>query len=225
MVRSTAVPCKIPSVADNFAYRLKRVFHQTKYSNIEITQQVRLAMVNEQAKMMSQTVPTFDYDHQLCLASAAPPPSPPPSPTAQYSPTGGSNEFQDRCHIHVWQHENCNPDNSNFQASIQMWDAAGKEILAITGLQDINDNEHGGSWASKLESRITLTGEHQGDYIQFSVADQAWPSNQSDKSKDNWCNTGGWDPKQGPSCGSAFDSSVPDAVCYDKQFLSSLTYS
>ncbi|KAF2434813.1 hypothetical protein EJ08DRAFT_693309 [Tothia fuscella] len=166
-------------------------------------------MVDEQSKMLKQ--PTTKFNIMPTCAKPAPTaiatePPKPPSPSQPYSSSGSQGPGQtNRCHIHVWEHQNCNTDALNLKAKIQMWDAAGQQILAKSDLKGINAGASG-LWTSKLEDVMILTGEHKGDYIQFALGSQSWSSKDSDEKKDNWCNApGSWSPKNGPSCGGLFD--------------------
>jgi hypothetical protein len=60
---------------------------------------------------------------------------------------------------------------------------------------------------SKLPADLVVSGQHAGDYIQFSLVtkDKLWWTSRSSKedSPDAWCKNGGWDPRSGAGC-SAF---------------------
>lgn len=126
------------------------------------------------------------------------------TPTAPYSPTGSKGDHQqDKCHIHVWEHRACGP--SNYTASIQLWDAAGNQLLPPTDFQSINDRARG-VWTSKLEHPLILTAEHKAqrirgharkrkqDHIQFKFGSESWKSTTFSMIKSAWCNQGDWDP-------------------------------
>ena len=65
------------------------------------------------------------------------------------------------------------------------------------------------SFASKLTNPLIVTGEHQNDYIQFSLGALSWTSR--DTTGPAHCKNGGWDPRQGPVCGQLIGSDI-DAV-------------
>lgn len=54
-----------------------------------------------------------------------------------------------------------------------------------------------------LPYSLVITGEHTGDYVQFSYSDISWKSTDANNGHSKaWCvtPTGGWDPRQGPTC-------------------------
>ena len=149
------------------------------------------AMDAEQGKMMNQPATTSTLS--LCPRATSQP--------APYATTGfaGINQLN-KCHVHVKESWSCTADNMNLEATIQLWDAAGAQMLPETQPSSINANAPG-SWASKLESRLVLVGEHQNDYVQFTLGTAEWKSSDTDQSKPTWCSVGAWDSKGGPSCG------------------------
>ena len=103
-----------------------------------------------------------------------------------------------KCHVHVNEFEDCDNDSHNLATEVTIWDVGGNQI----GYQ--SSTEAGAkdplSVNSKLEAPLILVPEHRGDYIQFTLGTGGFTSKQTDQTADNWCSTGGWDPRQGPPC-------------------------
>ena len=124
------------------------------------------------------------------ISTITPTPTPTPSPVAPYAADGG------QCHIHVNEYQACAEETKDLEAEITMWDVKGSQI----GYQDLTGINANGplSMKSKLEALLEVTGEHRGDYIQFSLGDESWTSKDNDKTAPVYCNTGGWDPREDP---------------------------
>ena len=122
--------------------------------------------------------------------SATPSPS---SPPPRYA-TG-------TCQIHVKEYETCLDEARNLYAVVTMWDNAGTQIgktdQSSPGVSINANNDY--PFYSSLSDALVITGEHDGDYVQFSLGAMSWKS--SDSSGSPYCSTGGWDPSQGPQCG------------------------
>lgn len=163
------------------------------------------------------TMPKATFNPISSLPSRTPtsPKSTSTSRAAPYSPTGsqGANQ-RNKCHIHVWEFWGCGPDEHNLEAVLQLWDAAGAWIPVETAKVRI-DAEYPGSWTSKLENAVVVTGEHRGDYVQFAVGGTKWTSSDTDQTLDAWCSTGDWDPRGGPVCpdGTPFTQDGAGLVC------------
>ena len=65
------------------------------------------------------------------------------------------------------------------------------------------------SFQPLLLTAIVITGEHEGDYIQFTQGDMSWTSRTTTGVAT--CTNGGWDPRGGPACGVSRGAAV--AVC------------
>lgn len=100
------------------------------------------------------------------------------------------------CCFHLIEHQSCEPWDSNLYASVTLLDNNKNTIYTTPGDRGIpiNDKDGGGSIQGPLPNSIRITGEHQGDYIQFSYGGDSWTSN------DGRCSAGGWDPRDGNSC-------------------------
>jgi len=105
------------------------------------------------------------------------------------------------CSFHLDEVQDCNADSSNLYAHIKMFDNS-KAVIGETNV-DNTKNPHGDpintsaplNFQSKLPFPLQVTGEHQNDYVQFNYNGLNFASG------DGQCSVGGWDPKQGPSCG------------------------
>ena len=107
------------------------------------------------------------------------------------------------CSFHLTETQVCDSDSSNLFALIRLVDDKKNEIGAITA----NDTDSLGvpinakdpySFTSKLPMPIVITGEHRGDYVQFTYGGTSWRS--TTKTGPATCSNGGWDPKGGPHC-------------------------
>lgn len=90
----------------------------------------------------------------------------------------------------------------NLKAEITLKDGAGTEI-GTSGLVNIDDQNPYSFWSALIHP-LRVTGEHQGDYIQFNYGELSWTSAKENKDGDSLraaCSTGGWDPRAGSSCG------------------------
>ena len=78
--------------------------------------------------------------------------------------------------------------------------------------QTVKDNDHqigyamddGNSYSftSKLKDPLVITGEHESDYVQFTIGGLSWQSKSPNGGVS--CTVGGWDPRDGPVCGLRF---------------------
>lgn len=124
-------------------------------------------------------------------ASTSVPPAPPPYATGT-------------CSFHLTETQICAPDDKNLFATITLLDNSKTTIGSVTagGAQpngapiNVADNFQ---FLSKLPHPIVIVGEHQNDYIQFTYGGLQWTSKTPGGGAR--CNNGGWDPRQGPSCG------------------------
>ncbi|GME29000.1 putative esterase family protein [Neofusicoccum parvum] len=144
-------------------------------------------------------------------ASPTPTVSPTPSPTAAPYATG-------TCSFHLDEYEApCLSDANNLSADIVLKDNAGTEIGNTGGNKGINAGSSL-SLSSKLPSQLVVTGEHQGDYVQFTYGDLSWTNGEPKKDDGGatlaYCNSGGWDPKEGPTCGRITQNSKRQMDCF-----------
>lgn len=132
------------------------------------------------------------------------PPNPPSSPTG---PDPGPGYATGTCTLHLNEYQTCAGDKTNLLADIQMKDSQGNVI----GSTDTKGGSIYGqpanaeapySFTSKLADPLIVIGEHQGDYVRFTLKEQSWTSNDLPADGNAGCKKpGGWDPKEGPSCG------------------------
>ena len=130
----------------------------------------------------------------------------PPAPVAPYATTGGTGATGGKCHVHVNEFQDCAGGAHNLLAEVTIWDVGGTQI----GYQSVKEAGATSplSVNSKLEAPLIVTGEHTGDYVQFSLGTEQFDSRQKDQTALSWCSPGGWDPRQGPSCGRFSQTSV-----------------
>ena len=109
------------------------------------------------------------------------------------------------CSFHLTETQTCGNDDENLFGIIHLKDGAGNDIGdTITDDSDwnigisINDVDGGYRFDSKLPHPLTITGEHENDYVQFVYGDVHWQSKTPNGGA--YCNNGGWDPRDGPMC-------------------------
>ena len=108
------------------------------------------------------------------------------------------------CSFHVDEYQDCEDDSKNLFANITMYDN-NKQVIGQTSI-DPNKNPLGDpintsdpySFASKLAQPMIVTGEHENDYIQFTIGSLSFTSRTTSGSAT--CSNGGWDPRDGPIC-------------------------
>ena len=124
------------------------------------------------------------------VASSTPPAAAPPAAYA----TG-------TCSFHVDEYQDCATNSANLFATITMLDNA-KTVIGTTtvtgGAVGVSINT-AYSFISKLSSPMVVTGEHENDYIQFTIGTLSFTSRTTTGSAN--CSNGGWDPRNGPQCG------------------------
>jgi hypothetical protein len=109
--------------------------------------------------------------------------------TLPYSPVGSTGPNQNnRCHIHVWEY-NLTAADDQLVAQIQLWDAAGNQMLAKTDVETI-DNTGGYTWDCAIQGNLTVTGQASSDALSFSTSDVVFDSNADQIYF--WCSVGGW---------------------------------
>ena len=95
------------------------------------------------------------------------------------------------------EYEDCAADDSDLSANITMYDND-KNVIGQTDQSgngpaiNIKDPL---SFTSKLAQPMVVVGEHENDYIQFTIGTLSFKSSDT-----NMCHVGGWDPRDGPSC-------------------------
>ena len=110
------------------------------------------------------------------------------------------------CSFHVDEWQNCNNDTSNLFANITMYDN-NKKIIGQTNAtggatggdlgEPINDSDPY-SFISSLAEPLVVVGEHEGDYMRFTLGKLSWTSRNT--SAPFFCSNGGWNPRDGPVC-------------------------
>ncbi len=97
----------------------------------------------------------------------------------------------------------CLGDDKNLLAYVKMVD---DKKLPIGETQVSNgeagvhiDIRNSYSFKSKLLNPLVITGEHQNNYVQFTIGGLSWQSTTPNGGAS--CTVGGWDPREGPSCG------------------------
>ncbi|KAF2166923.1 hypothetical protein M409DRAFT_22975 [Zasmidium cellare ATCC 36951] len=140
------------------------------------------------------------------LTTPAGPPAPSPSPYA-----GGV------CSFHMAENEApCVSQSEDFSASILLKDNSEAEIGNTKGFASIDANNPL-YLDSKLLEPLAVTGEHQGDYVQFTYGRISW-TNKTPMMNGTvtvaHCNNGGWDPREGPSCGRISQKAQRNMDCF-----------
>ena len=122
--------------------------------------------------------------------------SPPPAPTPAYAPS--------TCSFHLTEMQTWTSDDKNLFAIIKLVDNNKADI----GHTTVSDTFPVGEsisvsnpyrFHSKLPNTLTITGEHQKYYLQFTYGSLQWTSR--DTKGPATCSNGGWDPRNGPICG------------------------
>ena len=109
------------------------------------------------------------------------------------------------CAIHVDEFQDCADVYSNLFASVTVKDSDGN-VLGETTVNDtyplgmpINVGDtYAFSFNELASTALMITGEHAGDYIQFTLGTLSWTSRTTTGVAT--CRNGGWDPKDGPIC-------------------------
>lgn len=116
------------------------------------------------------------------------------------------------CCFHLDEVQDCGDDSSNLYGIINLIDNSKTTIYATSksagkGYGDpINDGNHF-SVQGPLPNPLYIIGEHENDYIQFAYGSLSWTDNTPNAGAQ--CTNGGWDPKDGPNCGSLLGSDKP----------------
>ena len=138
----------------------------------------------------------------------------PPSPTGASSPYTASSPTPSAslapayvpgtCSFHLDEWQNCAEDSANLFANITMYDNA-KNIIGQTDTSQSGDvlgdpinTSDPYSFVSKLADPMVVVGEHENDYIQFTIGTLSWQSRTPSGGAS--CTIRGWNPRDGPSC-------------------------
>ena len=133
-----------------------------------------------------------------------------PTPTPSSTPPAYA---PGTCSFHLDEWESCLDDSKNLYAQIKMFDndknVIGQTVVdpATNPLGDPINVGDSLDFQSKLPFALQVTGEHEGDYVQFNY------NGLNFKSTDSGCSVGGWDPRDGPVCGLRFGNQ--NAVSFD----------
>ena len=71
-----------------------------------------------------------------------------------------------------------------------------------------------------INTPLMITGEHENDYIQFTLGSLSWTSRTT--AGVATCSNGGWDPKDGPVCGLRYGDQ--NAVCSRAPICPSISF-
>lgn len=121
------------------------------------------------------------------------------------------------CKIHVDEYEVCGAESSDLFADVSMTNGD-RVTIAETVINstypwgmpiNVGDSY---SFDLPLSPPIVITGEHEGDYIQFTQGDLSWTSRTTTGAA--ICKNGGWDPKDGPVCGLRYGDTNAVSVIY-----------
>ncbi|KAL8652672.1 MAG: hypothetical protein Q9210_002548 [Variospora velana] len=142
------------------------------------------------------TVGTDDFGDEVDGTSD---PQPQPTEVAPAPPPYNTGT----CCFHLEETEiPCLDDDKNLLAYVKMVD---DKKLPIGETQVSNgeagvhiDDGNPYSFNSKLLNPLVITGEHQDDYVQFTIGGLSWQSKEPNGGAS--CTVGGWDPRQGPIC-------------------------
>ena len=107
------------------------------------------------------------------------------------------------CSFHVDEWQDCADDASNLFANVTMYDN-NHNIIGQTNpspgtLGDPINTSDPYNFISSLADPLVIVGEHENDYMQFTLGTQSWTSRTTAAPYD--CSNGGWNPRDGPVCG------------------------
>ena len=129
-----------------------------------------------------------------------------PTPTALPSPVTSSTPAPyatGTCSLHVDEYQDCLGDASNLYAVVTIYD----NDKNVIGQTPTNATYAGApinaadpySMSSNLTDPLVVVGEHENDYIQFTLGSQSWTSKSAQAPY--FAKIGGWNPRDGPVCG------------------------
>lgn len=157
---------------------------------------------------------------------------PPPSPASTTAPPPAY--ATGTCSFHLQETQDCEGDSKNLFAIVNLKDNNHNDIgdtntsPATNPIGDPINASDPLSFTSKLPMPLVIVGEHRNDYVQFSYGDLHWTSKTT--SGPATCSNGGWDPRDGPVCGSRGGSTLAvrigralACVCCDLRVANSFT--
>ncbi|KAF2501532.1 SGNH hydrolase [Lophium mytilinum] len=100
------------------------------------------------------------------------------------------------CTVHVREYQSCGKNEDSLSAEVEIRDNSGTVVGTSEGRKAINDNAPL-RLSSKLPQDLVITGEHQGDYVQFTYGSLHWTSGDKKDGDDDdaYCILGDWDPR------------------------------
>lgn len=159
---------------------------------------------------------------KLCLGNTIPfykdPPGvvQPPAPVQTAAPTPVAPAppppyATGTCSFHLTETQDCDANYSNnLYGVVTMYDND-KNVIGQTATDGDHPNgyamDDGNSYSftSKLADALVITGEHENDYVQFTIGALNWQSKSPNGGAT--CTVGGWDPRDGPVCDGLLDDS------------------
>lgn len=119
------------------------------------------------------------------------------------------------CAFHLTETQDCDTNqDANLYGDVTMVDN-NKATIGQTVIDTTNpigmpmDVGNSYSFLSKLPNPLIITGEHDKDYVQFTLGALSWQSKTPNGG--GYCNFGEWNPKDGPVCG--LRTGDENAVC------------
>ncbi|KAF7938003.1 uncharacterized protein EAE97_007799 [Botrytis byssoidea] len=140
----------------------------------------------------------------VSTSTSTPQPSFSPSSTSSPLPLPPAYDAGTCC-FHLIERENCNPITNNLYANITLRDNNGKVIYQTPASYFLNKRlgdpinvGNGTNVQGPLPIPLSITGEHENDYVQFTYGTLSWTSKKAN-GKAKFTNDG-WDPRGGPGC-------------------------
>ena len=156
------------------------------------------------ALCLQNTIPFYKDPPGVVDPPAAPQPVT-PTPAAPVPPPPYATGT---CSFHLTETQNCDSDyGNNLYGVVTMYDN-NKNVIGQTAKDDDHpigyamDDGNSYSFTSKLKDPLVITGEHENDYVQFTIGALSWQSKSPNGGGS--CTVGGWDPRDGPVCDSRF---------------------
>ena len=100
------------------------------------------------------------------------------------------------CSIDVTEQRVCNPPDSDLFGVITILDFDDNVLCNGSNQRCSINNNNPCTMNCQLPNPITITGEHEGDYVQFTYGSISWRSTDNQQGGPGWCNTGEWDNSQ-----------------------------
>jgi hypothetical protein len=117
----------------------------------------------------------YDDAYQKLMSRKAPPPEP----------------ALGICCFHLTEIQSCFGLGNDLYATISLLDNNKNEVYKNTTLNPINDKEPW-EFTTPFGPKMRITGEHEGDYVQFNYGNIDWKSSDTETTNQNgWCSTGG----------------------------------